>query len=61
MQRERTSQETRPRDANACVANAPIFVLFDTLMGHGTIGGYVSSFAGQGREAGKIASRILKR
>jgi signal transduction histidine kinase len=41
------------------VANAPIFVLFDTLMGHGTIGGYVSSFAGQGREAGKIASRIL--
>ena len=41
------------------VANAPIFVLFDTLMGHGTVGGYVSSFAGQGREAGKIASRIL--
>ena len=41
------------------VANAPVFVLFDTLMGHGTIGGYVSSFAGQGREAGKIASRIL--
>ncbi len=41
------------------VANAPIFVLFDTLMGHGTIGGYLSSFAGQGREAGKIASRIL--
>jgi signal transduction histidine kinase len=41
------------------VSNAPIFVLFDTLMGHGTIGGYLSSFAGQGREAGKIASRIL--
>ncbi|HEX3470475.1 MAG TPA: ABC transporter substrate binding protein [Silvibacterium sp.] len=45
--------------ANASVANAPIFVLFDTLMGYGTIGGYVSSFAGQGREAGKMASRIL--
>lgn len=41
------------------VANAPIFVLFDTLLGHGAIGGYLSSFAGQGREAGKIASRIL--
>jgi signal transduction histidine kinase len=41
------------------VSNAPIFVLFDTLVGHGTIGGYLSSFAGQGREAGKIASRIL--
>jgi len=41
------------------VANAPVFVLFDTLMGHGAIGGYLSSFAGQGREAGKIASRIL--
>ena len=43
----------------ATVSNAPIFVLFDTLMGHGTIGGYLSSFAGQGRVAGKIASRIL--
>jgi signal transduction histidine kinase len=41
------------------VANAPVFVLFDTLMGHGTIGGYLSSFAAQGREAGKIASKIL--
>jgi signal transduction histidine kinase len=41
------------------VANAPTFVLFDTLMGHGTVGGYLSSFAGQGREAGKIATRIL--
>lgn len=45
--------------ANASVANAPIFVLFDTLLSHGTMGGYVSSFAGQGREAGKIAYRIL--
>ena len=41
------------------VANAPTFVLFDTLMDHGTVGGYLSSFAGQGREAGKIAARIL--
>lgn len=40
-------------------ANAPVFVLFDTLMGHGAVGGYLSSFAGQGREAGRIASRIL--
>ncbi len=40
-------------------ARAPVFVLFDTLMDHGAVGGYVSSFAGQGREAGKIASRIL--
>jgi signal transduction histidine kinase len=52
-----------PRDTSlemlTSVSNAPIFVLFDTLMGHGAIGGYLSSFAGQGREAGKIASRIL--
>ena len=41
------------------VANAPTFVLFDTLMGHGAVGGFLSSFAGQGREAGRIASRIL--
>jgi signal transduction histidine kinase len=41
------------------LANAPIFVLFDTLVDRGVVGGYVSSFAGQGREAGKIASRIL--
>jgi signal transduction histidine kinase len=41
------------------ITSAPVFVLFDTLMDHGAVGGYVSSFAGQGREAGKIASRVL--
>jgi signal transduction histidine kinase len=50
---------TTSLDMLTSAANAPVFVLFDTLMGHGAIGGYLSSFAGQGREAGRIASRIL--
>jgi PAS domain S-box-containing protein len=41
------------------VANAPIFTLSDTFVGQGTVGGYVISFAAQGRVAGGIALRIL--
>jgi PAS domain S-box-containing protein len=42
------------------VANAPVFVMEDTFVGQGTIGGYVTSYADEGRVAGGIAVRILK-
>ena len=43
----------------AGAANAPVFVMADTLVGQGTIGGYVSSFAAQGQVAAGIATRAL--
>lgn len=43
----------------ASAANAPVFVLADTQIGPGPVGGYVSSFAAQGRVAGEIALKIL--
>jgi hypothetical protein len=36
----------------AAAANAPIFVLGDVLVGQGSVGGYVISYASQGRVAG---------
>lgn len=42
------------------VANAPVFTLADTLVGQGTVGGYVVSFAAQGWVAAKIAMRVLQ-
>ena len=41
-------------------ANAPVFVLEDVDIGSGAVGGYVLSFAAQGRIAGGIAVRVLK-
>ena len=49
--------QSAPRVAGA--ANAPVFVMADTLVGQGTIGGYVSSFAAQGQVAAGIATRAL--
>jgi len=40
-------------------ANAPIFVLGDVLVGQGSVGGYVSSYATQGRLAAGDAMKIL--
>jgi PAS domain S-box-containing protein len=42
------------------VANAPVFALADTLIGQGTVGGYVVSFATQGKLAAAIATRVLQ-
>ena len=42
------------------VANAPVFTMADTLVGQGSVGGYVISYARQGRFAGETAMRILK-
>jgi len=44
----------------AAVANAPVFILADTLVGQGTVGGYVVSFAAQGKLAAAIATRVLQ-
>jgi PAS domain S-box-containing protein len=42
------------------VANAPVFVLADTLVDKGAVGGYVTHFAYQGEVAARIAMRVLK-
>ena len=43
----------------AAAANAPVFSLADTVLGHGEVGGYVISFVAQGELVGKIVSRII--
>ena len=52
------SSEASPLIVGA--ANVPIFSLFDVHLNHGEVGGYLSSFSEQGKEAGGIALRILK-
>jgi len=44
----------------AAAANAPVFSMYDSLFGHGTVGGYLESYSTQGRVAGEMAVRILK-
>jgi PAS domain S-box-containing protein len=41
------------------VANAPVFVIADSLVVAGAVGGYVNSYAAQGQVASRIATRIL--
>jgi signal transduction histidine kinase/ABC-type uncharacterized transport system substrate-binding protein len=43
----------------AGAANAPVFVVDDVDIGHGTVGGDVLSFAAQGQVAARMAVRIL--
>jgi len=43
----------------AGAANAPVFGPSDVDLGHGEVGGYLSSFALQGQVVGKMALRIL--
>ena len=43
----------------AAAANAPVFGLFDIYLGHGEVGGCLSSLAKQGKAAGKMALRVL--
>ena len=50
--------ESVPMVANA--ANAPVLVMADTLVGRGTLGGYMVSFAAQGKVAAEIAMRVLQ-
>jgi signal transduction histidine kinase len=41
------------------VANAPVFGMSDTYLGHGIVGGYVMSFQEQGKIAARLAAEIL--
>lgn len=50
--------ESVPMVANA--ANAPVFVMADTQVGRGALGGYLVSFAEQGKVAAEIAMRVLQ-
>jgi signal transduction histidine kinase/ABC-type uncharacterized transport system substrate-binding protein len=43
----------------ASAANVPVYVLADSLVGQGFVGGYVNSYAEQGRVAGETAAKIL--
>ena len=52
-----TSRETGPMIAAA--ANAPVFGLFDVYVGHGEVGGYLSSLSEQGKVAGAMALKLL--
>ena len=40
-------------------ANAPVYVMADTLLGHGAVGGYLASYAEQGRIAAESSVKIL--
>jgi signal transduction histidine kinase len=44
----------------AKVSRVPIFSIFDTYLGHGILGGSVSSWQEQGRLAGLVTSRVLQ-
>src|SRR4051794_39040038 len=49
-------------DAGQIVAGAssvPVFSLLDVYLGHGEVGGYVSSILSQGRIAGKLSVEVL--
>jgi signal transduction histidine kinase/ABC-type uncharacterized transport system substrate-binding protein len=41
-------------------ANAPVFVLAETMVGNGAVGGHVASFHAQGKLAGEQALQILQ-
>ena len=43
----------------ATTANAPVFGLYDTLMGRGVVGGSLLSFEAEGTRAGRLALDIL--
>lgn len=46
--------------AIASAANAPVFVLADSVLNHGEVGGKVSALQEQGRIAGGMALRVLR-
>lgn len=51
-----------PRDLTAALsaaASAPLYGVYDTYLGRGIVGGYIESFEAIGREAARLALRIL--
>ena len=62
MYRDSAGNAFVPRDALALVAqaaNAPVYGLWDTLLGHGIVGGHLMSLKTQGSMAGEIGLRVL--
>ncbi len=58
-----SGQRYLPRDVLEQLSKAtrvPIFSMFDTYLGHGILGGSISSWEEQGRLAGALATRILE-
>jgi formate hydrogenlyase transcriptional activator len=51
-------QEFLGRVAQA--ASAPIYGLWENLMGHGIVGGHLMSFRAQGQKAGELGRRVLR-
>jgi len=52
------ARQSGPMVAKA--ANVPVYTLADTLVGQGFVGGYVSSYAAQGKVAADIAVKVLE-
>ena len=51
-----------PREAvrlMAAAATAPVYGPFDTFLGTGIVGGYMTSYANMGRQAGHVVNRLL--
>jgi two-component system sensor kinase FixL len=62
MLRDSTGQGFVPREALervAQAANAPVYGLWENLLGHGIVGGHLMSFTAQGRLAGDMGRRVL--
>ena len=43
----------------AQVANAPVYGLWENLLGHGIVGGHLMSFRAQGQKAAELGRRVL--
>lgn len=52
-------QQTTALDQICRAANAPVFGLFEEQLGHGIVGGVLYSSEELGRQAGKVAARVL--
>jgi PAS domain S-box-containing protein len=62
MLRDSSGQGFVPREVLERVteaANAPVYGLWENLLGHGIVGGHLMSFKAQGRLAGKMGRRVL--
>jgi PAS domain S-box-containing protein len=60
--RDKTGRTFVPRDVGEMVAkqaNAPVFGLYDTLLGLGVVGGSLLSFEAEGARTGRLALDIL--
>jgi C4-dicarboxylate-specific signal transduction histidine kinase len=55
---ERASPQVAEMVAHA--ANVPVYGFLDTYIGRGIVGGHIPDFAAEGREAAKLALRVLQ-